>query len=89
MSVATTQSSAIATRGRLRQSVVRENIAGFLFISPWIIGFLGFEFGPLLAAIYLAFAVSTPSNSQFLQLFLAWLFSGFSLRRLDGARVTI
>jgi phospho-N-acetylmuramoyl-pentapeptide-transferase len=33
----------------------------------------------LLAAIYLAFAVSTPSNPQFLQLFLAWLFSGFSL----------
>jgi phospho-N-acetylmuramoyl-pentapeptide-transferase len=33
----------------------------------------------LVAAIYLAFAVSTPSNPQFLQLFLAWLFSGFSL----------
>src|SRR5208282_433186 len=33
----------------------------------------------LLAAIYLAFSVSTPSNPQFLQLFLAWLFSGFSL----------
>jgi phospho-N-acetylmuramoyl-pentapeptide-transferase len=33
----------------------------------------------LLAAIYLAFSVSTPSNPQFLQLFLAWLFSGLSL----------
>ncbi len=33
----------------------------------------------LLAAIYLAFSVSTPSNPQFLQLFLSWLFSGFSL----------
>ena len=33
----------------------------------------------LVAAVYLAFSVSTPSNSQFLQLFLAWLFSGFSL----------
>jgi phospho-N-acetylmuramoyl-pentapeptide-transferase len=33
----------------------------------------------LLAAVYLAFSVSTPSNPQFLQLFLAWLFSGFSL----------
>jgi phospho-N-acetylmuramoyl-pentapeptide-transferase len=31
------------------------------------------------AAIYLAFSVSAPSNSQFLQLFLAWLFSGFNL----------
>jgi phospho-N-acetylmuramoyl-pentapeptide-transferase len=33
----------------------------------------------LLAAIYLAFSVSAPSNAQFLQLFLAWLFSGFNL----------
>jgi phospho-N-acetylmuramoyl-pentapeptide-transferase len=33
----------------------------------------------LVAATYLAFSVSTPSNSQFLQLFLAWLFSGFNL----------
>jgi phospho-N-acetylmuramoyl-pentapeptide-transferase len=33
----------------------------------------------LFAAVYLAFSVSTPSNSQFLQLFLAWLFSGFNL----------
>ncbi len=33
----------------------------------------------LLAAVYLAFSVSTPSNPQFLQLFLAWLFSGFGL----------
>jgi phospho-N-acetylmuramoyl-pentapeptide-transferase len=41
------------------------------FISQSVIG--------LIAAIYLAFAVSTPSNTQFLQLFLAWLFSGFSL----------
>jgi len=33
----------------------------------------------LFAAIYLAFSVSAPSNPQFLQLFLAWIFSGFSL----------
>src|SRR5438105_2685215 len=33
----------------------------------------------LLAAVYLAFSVSAPSNVQFLQLFLAWLFSGFNL----------
>jgi phospho-N-acetylmuramoyl-pentapeptide-transferase len=41
------------------------------FVSQSVIGFF--------AAVYLAFAVSTPSNPQFLQLFLAWLFSGFSL----------
>jgi phospho-N-acetylmuramoyl-pentapeptide-transferase len=33
----------------------------------------------LLAAVYLAFSVSTPSNPRFLQLFLAWVFSGLSL----------
>jgi phospho-N-acetylmuramoyl-pentapeptide-transferase len=33
----------------------------------------------LLAAIYLAFSVSAPSTAQFVQLFLAWLFSGFNL----------
>ncbi len=33
----------------------------------------------LLAAVYLAFSVSAPSTSQFLQLFLAWLYSGFNL----------
>ena len=33
----------------------------------------------LLAAIYLAFSVSAPSNARFLQLFIAWLASGFSL----------
>ncbi len=33
----------------------------------------------LIAAIYLAFSVSAPSNPQFLQLFVAWVSSGFSL----------
>jgi phospho-N-acetylmuramoyl-pentapeptide-transferase len=33
----------------------------------------------LLAAIYLAFSVSAPSTSQFLQLFQAWLASGLSV----------
>ena len=33
----------------------------------------------LLAAVYLAFAVSAPSNPQLLQLFMGWVSSGFSL----------
>ena len=33
----------------------------------------------LVAAIYLAFSVSAPSNPQFLKLFYGWLASGFSL----------
>ncbi|MFJ7567151.1 phospho-N-acetylmuramoyl-pentapeptide-transferase [Herminiimonas sp. NPDC097707] len=33
----------------------------------------------LFAAVYLAFSVSAPSNSQFLDLFVAWVQSGFSM----------
>ncbi|HWZ74596.1 MAG TPA: phospho-N-acetylmuramoyl-pentapeptide-transferase [Casimicrobiaceae bacterium] len=33
----------------------------------------------LVAAVYLAFSVSSPSTTQFLQLFFAWLSSGFNL----------
>ncbi|MDQ6923550.1 MAG: phospho-N-acetylmuramoyl-pentapeptide-transferase [Pseudomonadota bacterium] len=33
----------------------------------------------LIAAVYLAFSVSSPSTAQFLQLFFAWLSSGFNL----------
>jgi len=33
----------------------------------------------IVAAVYLAFSVSAPSNTQFLQLFLAWIASGFNL----------
>ncbi len=33
----------------------------------------------LIAAVYLAFSVSAPSTAQFLQMFIAWLFSGFNL----------
>ena len=33
----------------------------------------------LAAAVYLAFSVSAPSNTQFLKLFVAWLESGFNL----------
>ncbi|HWT72261.1 MAG TPA: phospho-N-acetylmuramoyl-pentapeptide-transferase [Oxalicibacterium sp.] len=33
----------------------------------------------LFASVYLAFSVSAPSNSQFLDLFVAWIQSGFSM----------
>jgi len=33
----------------------------------------------LIAAVYLAFSVSAPSTAQFLQMFIAWLSSGFNL----------
>jgi multiple sugar transport system permease protein len=33
----------------------REAIEGFIFISPWIFGFLVFTFGPMLYSLYLSF----------------------------------
>jgi multiple sugar transport system permease protein len=41
----------------------REAIEGYLYISPWILGFLIFTFGPMLASLYLSFtdySVLTP-----------------------------
>jgi len=57
------------------RKVVRQNAKGLSarakLVSQSVIA--------LVAAIYLAFSVSAPSNTQFLQLFLAWIFSGFNL----------
>src|SRR5687768_12586651 len=33
----------------------REAIEGFLYITPWIIGFLVFTLGPMVASLYLSF----------------------------------
>ncbi|MGC9335451.1 MAG: carbohydrate ABC transporter permease, partial [Anaerolineae bacterium] len=33
----------------------REEIEGYLFLLPWILGFLIFSLGPLLASMYLGF----------------------------------
>ena len=33
----------------------REAIEGFLYISPWIVGFLVFTLGPMLASLYYSF----------------------------------
>jgi multiple sugar transport system permease protein len=33
----------------------REAFEGYVFLLPWIIGFLAFHFGPLLASLYLGF----------------------------------
>lgn len=39
-------------RSRISRAVLAENVAGFAFIAPWILGFLAFELGPLLAVGY-------------------------------------
>ncbi|WP_376778640.1 carbohydrate ABC transporter permease [Phytoactinopolyspora halotolerans] len=39
-------------RSRRRRS---ETIAGYVFLSPWMLGFLGLTLGPMLISLYLAF----------------------------------
>ena len=65
----------------------RRVLAGYLYISPWLIGFVCFSFGPILASLWLSFtnySISTPrfiglQNYQFM-LFKDPLFWG-SVRR--------
>ena len=65
MTTAVSQASSPFRRTRLSRTALFENIAGYLFISPWIVGFLAFEFGPLIAAGYLGltrYDILTPPN---------------------------
>lgn len=39
---------------RVRRSL-RRNAAGYLFLTPWLIGFLGLTLGPTIASFYLSF----------------------------------
>lgn len=34
---------------------LKENAIGFSFIAPWLLGFLGFVIGPMIASLYLSF----------------------------------
>lgn len=43
------------TRRRTSAARRREAIEGILYLSPWIIGFLVFVVGPLVASLYLGF----------------------------------
>ena len=40
---------------RRRKKFFRENLAGYLFISPWLLGFLAFTVVPIVASFFLAF----------------------------------
>lgn len=42
-------------RAHFRRNQTQEELAGFLFISPWLIGLLLFTLGPMLAALFLGF----------------------------------
>jgi multiple sugar transport system permease protein len=53
----TTSDRAVATRVRRRISpaVMRENVYGYLFLAPWLIGFLGLFLGPAMASLRFSF----------------------------------
>ncbi|MDX9975644.1 MAG: sugar ABC transporter permease [FCB group bacterium] len=44
-----------------RRTRAREAMTGYLFISPWLVGFAVFVFGPMLASLYLSFTRYDPS----------------------------
>ena len=45
-----------------RNQRFREAANGYLFISPWMVGFLAFTLGPMLASFYLSFCRYDPSQ---------------------------
>src|SRR5207244_11646759 len=57
----------------------RVAVAGILWASPWILGFLLFTFGPMLASLYLGFTDYTISSSP------TWVGIKNYTRALSGA----
>src|SRR5919204_1597468 len=52
-SVAAPAAQARPAARRRRREI--DNLAGYLFIAPWLIGFFGFTLIPMLASLYLSF----------------------------------
>ncbi len=49
------KTSAVAVKKRGLSRKAKDNLAGYLFISPWIIGFIGLTLGPLLFSLAASF----------------------------------
>jgi len=47
--------SLASPRRRWSRRTVRETVEGYLYIAPWLIGFLGLTLGPMLASFYYSF----------------------------------
>jgi multiple sugar transport system permease protein len=64
------RSAPARARGRRRLSLrAREELAGWLWTSPWLLGFLLFVFGPMVASLYLSFTkYAIGSTPQFIGL---------------------
>ena len=67
--------SAVVTRGRVespperprraggRRFRISENLAGYLFLSPWLVGLFVIVIGPMIASLYLSFTEYNPLTS--------------------------
>ena len=44
-----------APRPGLRRTAVRETVAGYAFLAPWLVGFFGLTVGPMAYSLYLSF----------------------------------
>ena len=54
-STTTARASTTRAKRRISPAVVRENVNGYLFLAPWLIGFVGLFVGPALASLYFSF----------------------------------
>ena len=67
-----------ARRGMRRGLRGREEIQGWLYVTPWVLGFLLFTLGPMLASFYLAFTKYTVGDTP------DWLGLANFVRALSG-----
>jgi multiple sugar transport system permease protein len=44
-----------SVKAQLRKKEIKKEAIAYAFISPWLIGFLGFIIGPMIASLYLSF----------------------------------
>lgn len=51
----TTIASPLPSRRKLSRRTLRRNLLGYLWISPWLLGFLFFIFGPMIASVGFSF----------------------------------
>ena len=55
MATVALQAAAEAAHTRGRSAAWRRDLIGFAFLAPWLVGFLCFSLGPVLASLYLSF----------------------------------
>jgi len=54
-STTTARATTTGVKRRISPAVIRENVNGYLFLAPWLIGFICLFLGPALASLYFSF----------------------------------